>query len=192
MVTYAAPPHSRACVIENADELRVVVPARRDALWLAFLSVCLLAFVYTIAAILLAAWTKSTLGNLFSVVPMGLWVLFCWLWQLFGKSEIAASEAELSARVSLFGVGSTRNFPARTVHYLCVSPAYAPISTKEFVLFLLFPRKRSVTGVWESGPFQGPLAFDGKEGTVRFGAGLTEAEARALLPHLLRRLSADK
>ena len=175
---------------ENGDELCVTVSARRDGLWLAFLSVCLLVFVYTIAGILSAAWTKSTLKDLLAVVPIGLWGLFLWLWLLFGKSEITASEAGLSVRRSLFGIGSTRNFAAHTVQHLCVSSAYAPISTKE-MLFRLFSRKRSIKGIWEPGPFHGPLAFDGRAGTVRFGAGLSEDEARELLPHIVRRLSSD-
>ena len=99
-----------------------------------------------------------------------------------------ASDGEFSLRYTIFGKGTTRLYEPRRVCDLRVSPDYAPLSTWErfLVFFRLRPRTK---GKWEPGPWGGPLAFDTDKGTVRFGAGLTEA--RDLLPHLLRRLSSD-
>ena len=178
-VTPSAP---RARTTENGQELRVFVPARRDLLLAAFM----LTFI---VSPYLRRETRNDPFFLICGAVFAVGATFCLLWQAKGVEEIAVSDTAFSVRYSLFGGGKAWEFDPGKMRDLRVSSNYVAMST--WTAWFGTRRKNKLrewnpTGIW-----CGPLAFDYGAKTYRFGAGLDEAEARDVLPHLLRRLSTD-
>ena len=180
--TYAS--HVR--MIENGDELGVLVPVRRDWFLLVFLSLVVVVFAKALVEMALGK-AKPPLSMLF-LLCYGSYALALWFWHVAGIEEITANTDAFSIRHSAFGMGATREFEPHKMCDLRVSPSHIPLSTWEAIRYFLLRRDIGYRRFsWNS--WGGPLAFDYGDKTYHFGAGLTETEARELLPHLLRRLS---
>ena len=179
------PPAPCARLIENGEALRVVIPARRDLVLSAFF---LAAFISSIKTFGGGAKHRGLVDLLFLGV-IAAWGMFFCFWQAKGLEEVAVSATFFSVRYALFGIGKTWAFEPGRMRDLRVSSSYVPLST-----WAAWFGKRGKNGKREWNPtgiWTGPFAFDYGAKTYRFGAGMDEAEARDLLPHLLRRLSPD-
>ena len=186
----------RACMTENGAELCVVVPVRRDGFLLIFLSLWLAAWAF--AEVMVAQWIfaggEASPAVLLLVVWFvlwtvgGVWAILNGIWNAKGREQIRISGDTVSVRYEAFGIGKTRYFYPWAVKNLRVVEGFTPVAPFVMQMFSQSrqPSLKELTGIWS-----GPLSFDYGAKTYRFGAGMEEAEARQLLPHLLRRLSPD-
>ncbi len=179
------PPAPRARITENGEALRVHIPAHRDFVLSAFF----LAFIIpAIKSFRDGSNHRGLIDSLF-VGAVAAWGVFFCFWQAKGLEEIVVGGTFFSVRYALFGVGKTWEFEPGRMRDLRVSSSYVPLST-----WAAWFGKRGKNGKREWNPtgiWTGPFAFDYGAKTYHFGAGMDEAEARDILPHLLRRLSPD-
>jgi hypothetical protein len=96
-------------------------------------------------------------------------------WFLVGRERIVLSPSRLSIKRELFGMGRIREYDKEHMHDLRVSP----MPYKRPFGFRASLHDRVVGG--------GVIAFDYGPTTVRFGAGLEEAEAKSVLVHIKSR-----
>lgn len=191
-----SPPAPRARVSENWQELRVLIPVRRDWFALVFISFWLAGWALgevMVLGLLLSGRTGP--ATLFLLAWLGCWTwggawaLFNWCWNAGGREVTVIRGDTFSVRYEAFGMGKTWEFDAGAVRNLRVvqdGMMHAPSWMPAF-----FQTHQARRGVLPNGIWSGPLAFDYGAKTYRFGAGIDEAEARDVLPLLLARFSPD-
>jgi hypothetical protein len=177
-----APANPRATTTETSSGLEIVVPAKKNwlitlflGLWLCgwavgvvvvvthFLSADMPSEVFKFAAVWLVAWM---LGGAFALL------VFCW--SLAGKERIVLSSDRIALKHEIFGWGRTREY--ELVHVRSLRAAQSPYNPADL---------RS--GFRLLGIGGGSIAFDHGSKTIRFAAGLDEAEAQSLVARLVDR-----
>jgi hypothetical protein len=176
-----SPAGPRASIRETPQGLEIVIPARRSAIGAAILGVwlCGWAMGEAMAIGTLLTGVPDAGATLFLVAWLGAWTLgggfaLCaLLWMLKGRERILLTPARLCIERELFGIGRSREYERIHVRELRFSPAaYSPFDFRSGLQF------------WGVGG--GAIAFDHGSATVRFGAALEEAEARAIVERLRR------
>jgi hypothetical protein len=177
-----APARPRGSVQEGPEGLEIVIPPRPNwfrtlflGAWLCgwavgefmvpttFLSRDLEPEARMFAMAWLAAWT---LGGGFAI--------YAFLWSIFGRERVLLTPLSLRIKRDLFGTGRVREYELIHIRDLRCAPAiYNP---HDF---------RSGMQVWGIGG--GTIAFDHGSATVRFGAGLEEGEAKAIIERMRSR-----
>ena len=198
-MAHITPPAPRARIEENGTELRVVVPARRNGFVLLFCPIWLLGWTIGEVGVMVVLFAGLIHGKadgpplLFLLAWLcgwtvgGAWVWFTFLWNLCGREEITACHDTFSVRYAIGRWGKTCEFDPRLIkRFEMQNAGFVP-----FAWLSWFENQSTRMGGYQTGIWHGPLAFDYGAKTYRFGAGMDEAEARDLLPHLLRRLSPD-
>jgi hypothetical protein len=159
------------------------IPARRNLLIVAFLSVWLCGWVageFTAPFQLFREIGRHSGAAAFMLFWLCGWtagggfVIYILLWQLRGFEVVTVSGAALSIRQSLPLFGRVKEYDLTQIRDLRVaSYTYNPFDFKNRMAF------------WGIGG--GNLAFDYGYKTFRFGAGVDEAEARIILQTILQR-----
>lgn len=160
----------------------MVIPSRKSWLALPFLSVWLVGWAFGEVSVVSALLRGPPApGALFMVVWLTLWTLggaaalATLAWGIAGREVIIAGAGVLAVRREVLGVGRSREYAATHVRNLRVAPAaFDPFDVRSSLRF------------WGLGG--GLIAFDHGARTVRFGAGVEEAEAADLLQALRERL----
>lgn len=182
-----APGAARYDIRDDFATLRIAIPAPRSWLLILFLGFWLTGwaageiivgglFLRGILA-MLSGQTPDIgegAGMLFMGVWLALWTvgggfaLVTWLWNLAGKETVLVDGEALTIYRTVFGIGTAKRYAAAYVDRLRASEDSAD----------------------SQGPWSGGLAFDYGGKTVRFGAGLTPAEARDVLARIADRFPA--
>ena len=177
-----APAKSRATTSETSSGLEIVVPAKKNwfitlflGLWLCgwavglffvstrFLSDDMPSEVRLFSTVWIAAWM---LGGAFAILVCS--------WSLAGKERILLSSNRIALKREIFGWGRTREY--ELVHVRSLRASQSPYNPADF---------RSGFRFWGIGG--GSIAFDHGSKTIRFAAGLDEAEAQSLVARLVDR-----
>ena len=170
----------RSMITGGPEGLEIVIPARRSLLVLLFLGVWLVGWLMG---------EMTAVAPLFSRRPTGLegllliWLIFwtlggglaayIWLWMLVGKERILMGTSALHVKRDLLGLGRTRTYEFYKIRNLRVAPQPAgPRGTGNFKF---------------SGVMGGLIALEYEGKTIRFGAGLDEAEAQLIVERMQQR-----
>ena len=127
---------------------------------------------------IVAAWPPSPSQAAQSAVWAALCVVVAWLlaWQLAGREELEFTATELVHRCRAAGVGRTRRFRLDRVRGFRAVPREHPLL-----------KKRTPMAPPGLGRGHGVIAFDHDGRTVQVGAGLRDADARAIVAEVTRR-----
>ena len=177
------PPARRSTSRQTPDGLEIRVPSKRNVFVMLFLLAWLVAWgfgeVMVSRELLLGDPGASAL---FLVVWLIMWTLggglaiYAWLRMLAGSERVVLGRGVLAIRTELFGVGPAREYDLMHVKNLRIERLSA------------WPTDMGATlRFWGIGG--GPIAFDYGSKTVRFGAGLDDAEARDIIAELRERHS---
>ncbi len=173
---------ARVRMADLGDRVRVSIPLRRSwsqALVATFATgVWLLGGFRVIGALFAdpAAPTGTRLSALIGWLLVTIPLLGSGLLAVVGRQLVDVSDSSITIRKALAGIGLPRKYAAERIANLRVADLSDPheisgLSQKELA--------RAMAG--------GPLAFDYGTGTVNFGPGLLDAEARQILAELLGR-----
>lgn len=180
-----SPSAGKAEVRETASGLEIAVPAPRHLFIMLFLPIWLIGWAFGFVSALAEITSGSGTGpELFLIVWLTMWTLgggaalVTFLWMLGGKQIIRVERNQLSIRWDLFGLGFSREYDAAHIARLRIGEARG---------FNAFDMARAGDFWGISG---GLLVFDYGARTIRFGLGMHEAEASALLPRIVRALPA--
>jgi hypothetical protein len=179
------PPSDRSTVTDTAEGVLVSTPVRKNWFILLFLPVWLIGWAVgevSVGRELLDFEQARGEPILFMVVWLIFWTIggvFCFalfLWSLFGVENVAVGGSTVSIRREVLGVGYAREYEMTHARNLRVSNA--PMNMFDLRAGLSF---------WGLGG--GLIAFDYGSSTVRFGAGLEEAESARVVARILARFS---
>jgi len=166
---------------EIGNEIVISIPSRKNIPSIVVISLGSLAGVGAAAVVFVhdffAPGDRSSVdlilpmvGNLICLVFLG-FALYVVLWSLFGREIIKVDADTLSIQRRLFLDRQPKDYELSSVKTLRTTPIpYEPF----YIL-----RWLGLTG--------GPIAFDYGTETVRFGAGMQEAEANQMLDLLLKK-----
>lgn len=171
-----SPPASKHKLEDTGQTLRLVLPSRKHVLPLVIFPIWLIGWCLATALASLPFIADPSRGfpDPFLAVWLILWIAgeayacLTLLWQVAGKEIIEASYQSISLRRDMFGVGRISTYLAEHIRDLRATTHSVPYS----------PFARLTYG-WSLG--HGTLAFDHGARTVRFGATLEEAEAKAII-----------
>lgn len=188
-----APRHKRRVA---GDTLTLVLPPRR--MWFQRVILCVWLVGWGFGAVLvpmreLSGQIKAAPSGATSAAPPaaflimwcllwyggGLLALLWVLWQICGREVVTAKPDGLFLRREVFGLGRTRGYVAAQVRNLRLAPR--PAWWEGFVA-----RSADPFAQWLG---EGAIAFDYGSRTVRFGAGVDEAEAADITATLQLHLS---
>lgn len=177
-----APANPRATTAETSSGLEIVVPAKKNWIIILFLGLWLCGWAMGVvvvatqflshdmpseASVFLTVWLVGwTLGGAFAL-------LVC-CWSLAGKERMLLSSDRITLKREIFGWGRTREY--ELVHVRSLRASQSPYNPADF---------RSGFRFWGIGG--GSIAFNHGSKTIRFAAGLDEAEAQSLVTRLLDR-----
>jgi hypothetical protein len=173
----------RATVSQLGGSLNVTIPAKRNIFVSAFMCIWLCGWTAggIAAASSLFGWTHFAMhstsgepgGKTFLAVWLCLWVLaecavtgqLLWVW--FGKEVLVLGRDALTLTNQIFSFQRSKRFSLPDI-----SKLRAQISDSYF-------NRRNVSG-------PNSMAFDYGRGTINFGRGLDEGEARAIIEEMQR------
>jgi hypothetical protein len=176
------PGKTRSSVVDTPEGLVLSIPARRHPFALLFLPLWLVgwAFGWRMAFGQLTSSRGEGPPDLFLLVWLigwtagGVFAIWALAWSLAGREVVTLRPHELILARRILGLGRARRYDLSHVADLRASPeSYSPSDFRSSMRF------------WGVGG--GPIAFDYGASTVRFGAGLDEAEARQLVQRLIGR-----
>lgn len=178
---FVKPPGPRHTATEQGDGLAISIPSKRNILTVGFLTLWLcgwLAGEIMVPITLITNAKKEPGEAAFILVWLSFWTvggafaIYIWLWQVKGYEVITVSPSALCIKREIFGYGHIKHYDATEIRQLRMAPlAYNPLTFR---------------GFWGVG--EGSIAFDYGCKTVRFGAGVDEAEARIILETIINRL----
>ncbi len=170
------PPEPRHTVEDDGETLRITIPLPKRRYAILSLGVGL---VFTVGFLLLTSrplfgssyngepWLPYALLGMFVLVSI--YAIAVLLWLLFGVEVIKVDRDGIKTRRQLFGLGRTHDYDGDHIRRLRAAPiVYATTYRSNFTSEYL-------------GLAGGQIAFDYGAKTVRFGASLDEAEARAIV-----------
>jgi hypothetical protein len=176
-VSFVSPGQPLARISDTPAGRVVEIPAKRDVFVLGILCVWLVGwFVGWLAA------ASQLFGNRVPAGPLLIWLaiwtaggafaLFAVIWGLAGREVVTAAPSSLVIERRIGSLGRARRYETSRIRDLRVSAQpYRP-----------FDRR---SGLWFWGISGGWIAFDYGASTVRFAAGLEEAEAKRVVARLL-------
>lgn len=176
------PSDSRITIADTAVGLRIVIPGRRS--WFV---ICFLAFWlcgWAVAEVMVAnqfmKGDSPPEGELFMLAWFGVWTvggvvaIYAWLWQLIGKEIVTVHGQTFTTRRDIGGLGFDKEYSLVQMRDLRMRfVAASPLEIS------------SSFQLWGIGG--GVIAFDYGTRTIRFGAGLDEAETKQILMELNKR-----
>jgi hypothetical protein len=168
----------------SSTGLVVSIPAGANFLVLAFVLVWLIVWTYAGLSAFAEAGKPGPQQTFMMFWLIG-WVCgegfaACTLaWQLAGKEELVFRGAHLLHRVSVFGLGRTREFSSAQVRGIRTVPQ------------ILSPWHERLLMPPPFGQGYGLIAFDFGAKTYRVGASLQEAEAKEIVAELQKRLPSE-
>jgi hypothetical protein len=176
-VPFVSPGKPRARVSDTPAGRVVEIPAMRNVFVLGILSVWLVGWsVGWLAAASQLFADRAPTG--FLVIWLGIWTaggafaLFAVIWGIAGREVITAAPSSLVLERRIGSLGRARRYDTSLIRDLRVSAQpYRP-----------FDRR---SGLWFWGISGGWIAFDYGASTIRFAAGLEEAEAKQVVARLL-------
>jgi hypothetical protein len=179
---FVQPSGPRHTAEDDGTTLTFTIPSKRNVFLLAFLGfwLCGWAFGEIMAPLgMFTAAKKDPGASLFMLVWLCGWTIgggfaiYIWLWMLRGREIVSISPTTLAVKRDIFGAGRTKNYDITKASRLRFAPAtYNPFDWHRSFAF------------WGLGG--GVIAFDYGYSTIRFGAGLDDAEAE----HILQRIRA--
>lgn len=176
------PAESRIAMTNIAEGLRIVMPCRRS--WFV---ICFLAFWlcgWAVAEVMVAnqfmKGDSPPEGELFMLAWFGVWTIggvvaiYAWLWQLIGKEIVTVHGQTFITRRDIGGLGFDKEYSLVQMRDLRMRfVAASPLELS------------SSFQLWGIGG--GVIAFDYGGRTIRFGAGLDDAEARQVVAAITQR-----
>jgi hypothetical protein len=185
MTMFEKAPGPRHRVTELPDGVALRIPSRRNLFLFAFLTFWLCGWlvgeIMVSVALFAAAKKQEPPATFFMLAWLGAWTvggafaIYTWLWQLAGFELVTASGTALSVKRAIFGFGSTKHYDATKIRDLRV----ATTSMNPFDF-------RSSLAFWGIGG--GTVSFDYGYKSIRFAAGVEEAEARIIRQLVAARL----
>jgi hypothetical protein len=177
---FVKPPGPRHQIVDQRDGIAIIIPARRNIFLFAFLTLWLCGWaVGEIMAPVsfFASAEKDPGAAVFMLVWFCAWTLgggfaiYVWLWQLRGREIVSVTCTSVSIKRDVFGYDRTKHYDPAEIRALRVSPpTFNPFDFASGMAF------------WGIGG--GAIAFDYGLQTFRFGAGLDEAEAKAVVQQI--------
>ncbi len=180
-------PKPRSRIVDEPTGVLVVIPSRAHWFVVLFLTAWLGGWAMgEISALRTLLYPEEGTGLqlflLFWVVGWTLgggFALLSLAWMLAGEERVRVRDGVLSIKADLLGFGRTRSYDLAQVGRLRVT---GPRDARS--------RRWDLPVPGASG--DGIIAFDYGAKTVRFGAGIDEAEARAIVEHLSGRFGIDR
>jgi hypothetical protein len=171
----------RSTITGGPEGLEIVIPARRHLLALLFLGVWLVGWLVGEMTVISQVFSGRAAGP---EVILLLWLIFwtsggalaasVWLWMLVGKERVLVGASTLHVKRDVLGLGWTRSCELYKVRNLRVAPQ--PGGPRDMGVALRL-----------SGLAGGMIAFEYGRKTIRFGAGLDEAEAHMIVGRMKQR-----
>jgi hypothetical protein len=179
------PPARRSTVRQTNEGLEIVIPAKRNAFLILFLTAWLVGWCFgEVFAIRELALGQSDAPKLFVGAWLLMWTvaggaaIYTWLWMARGIEVVLLRGDVLALRRDVFGFGRTREYDLSHVSNLRV--ASSAWNSYDWTGAMQF---------WGIGG--GPVAFDYGARTFRFAASVDEAEARDIVKQLKAQHSFD-
>jgi len=171
----------RATITGGPEGLEIVIPAPRYLLVLLFLGVWLLGWLMGEMTVIAQLFSRRPAGpEAFLLIWLIFWTVgggfaaYIWLWMLAGRERILMGSSTLLTKRDVLGLGRTRTYEYHKIRNLRVAPQ--PTG----------PRNAGVA-LRLSGLAGGLIAFDYEGKTIRFGAGIDEAEAQMIVERMKQR-----
>ena len=166
---------------ENAEGLRVTIPASEDYVVLWLLGV-VWALWFLLGACLVDELSRANYSGAISFAvpallfaPIGSRAFLTWAWSVYGVETLALGAETLSLIRSAFGASRTRTFRIGDVRKL------RAVGVPE-ALDAFFP-----PGATKKASARGAAVFESGGAEIRFAAGLERAQAETLVKHLISR-----
>lgn len=184
MTALVAPARMRSTMAEKNGVVSIRIPARRNWFLIVLLGAWLCAWfaaeVFIPYFVLRGAFRPRGVAAPFpfllfwiaGLTLAGAFGLYAWTWSAFGREVVELDGRRLSARREPIGIPTRKDYDLLHVRNLRVVPFDGSTWWSRDPL---------------AGMRSGPLAFDYGAKTVRFGAGIDEAEARMILDSIRTR-----
>ena len=172
------PPGRRSTSRHTSDGLEISIPAKRNIFLVLFLSAWLAGWAFgEVMGARELLFGEDNAPALFLAVWFTLWTfgggvaIYTWLRMVAGRDLIVLGSGVLAIKSEIFGVGRRKEYDVAHIKNLRLEPP------------TVFPTDMSgALRFW--GVAGGPIAFDYGSKTVRFAAGLDDAEARDVIQEL--------
>jgi hypothetical protein len=178
-----SPSLSRATFEDTPSELRVSIPSARKPVFTSILVVWLVLAVLFTRDLFTHVRTPADLAFALCVAAVllfwGTGALISLLDAVWGRDVVVVGPHGLTVRHEIRGIGRDRTYAFSDIGNLRVAP---PLPDVVAVI--------SPLGMFRKG--NGWIAFDYSSATIRFGGGVDEAEARAIVERLRQRLRASR
>ena len=185
------PAKPRSTIVEEAEGLRIIIPAKRNRLIILFLGFWLSFWLLVGGGFIVAAivsLVRGTEGGGFMLAFALFWSVgwafgagfagYTLLWQVAGREVVLVNSAALTTRREVWQFGRSREYDLMHVRDLRAAPvAFNPWDWSGAMQF------------W--GISGGSVAFDYGAATYRFGTSLDEAEAKRLVETIKSRVKID-
>ena len=194
-MAFVEPPAGRAKIQSDGLALRVSIPPHRSLFAVLFLGAWMVGWYFGETSALrefmkpgrspqgtfLVAWLVGwTIGGIFAATTL--------LWSLAGREVIEVQPEVLVHRRAILGLGWSKVYSVAAIKDLRVAAPGLRIDNLSFSKLL--DRTERGQGRLRVGDFWGfsggPIVFDYGARTVRCGAGVDEAEAKAIVARLAR------
>jgi hypothetical protein len=178
------PTDSRITIVDTTDGLRIVMPCRRSWFVICFLAfwICSWAAGEVMVANQLWKGDAPPEGEFFMLTWLGVWTMggaiaiYAWLWQLMGKELLTVRGQAFTIRRDIGGIGFDKEYRLTQMRDLRVGR----VGASPFDLSSSFQ-------LWGVGG--GVIVFDYGAKTIRFGAGLDEAETKQVVTAITQRFN---
>ncbi len=182
-MSIVSPEKLRSSISDFGGQLQIVIPTKKNWFIILFFAAWLVGWAVgeftvptaffnkgndTAPLIFTAAWLVAwTVGGMF--------IIYTWLWQAFGKEIITVDGSYISIKKNVFGLGKLNQYQIGHIKNLRIAPmGYNPWDFRSRMQF--------------SGLTGGVLAFDYGARTFWFGIGVDEVEANEILKKISYRL----
>lgn len=178
------PSQRKSQLSDTPRGLEVTIPAPRQILVVLFLPIWLVGWLFGEVSVIseLASGSAKGGASAFLLIWLAGWTvggafaIGTTLWMYFGKERVLLTTTSLGIRREALGIGRSREYELSQIRNLRVSP-------ESFSMF------NPGNGVRVLGLGGGNIAFDHGAATIRFGAGIDEAEATQIAADLRARHS---
>lgn len=173
---------SRITITDISGTLRIVIPGSRSWFVIGFLGfwICGWAVAEFMVSSQYLQGDAPPDGESFMLAWFVVWTvggllaIYAWLWQFMGKEIVTVHGQRLTTRRDVGGFGFDQDYNLPQMRDLRAAPVgFNPLDLT------------SSLQLWGIGG--GVIAFDYESRTVRFGAGLDEAEAKEVLTAITQR-----
>ena len=181
-MSFVPVPGDIATVTESVDGLAVSIPAKRNLFVLVFLTFWLIGWAFGEVTVPLQLLNpqEPNVPTTFLLAWLGMWTIgggaaiSIWAWMQFGQERVVLGSTALVIGRRVSGMTRSKEYDlsaATNLQLSSIGPTHSGAGSKN-----LF-----------SGIAGGALQFDYRSKTIRFGAGLEEAEAKRICAQLIKR-----